>query len=373
VKNCLIIFDIDETLYINHESRIPESTLDAITKLKAAGHTLAIATGRAPFELIDEAKLLPIDFFILANGQLVLRNDEIIYDNPIDDNIIYEIMAEAEAAGVHIGFNSATHSSITGMTDTIHDIFAHYYSNMPEISKNIDSHDAIYQIWYISEDLADITEKFKDKLRFIPWLEYGADVIPAGISKAIGLTKALEAIDDVLPEKIVFFGDGINDIELIEMADIGIAMGNAEDTVKAVADFVTKNIEDDGIYFACEQLGLFEATSTEETEVNALIAQLKFAIAADPTTLANYLKLKSIYSSYTRESTQAVKTLESALVYFPDNVVLLVELASVCEFELEDHIKAKQYYKRVLEVDPTNELAINALTILNDKSIHPGL
>jgi len=120
MEPCLIIFDIDETLYINHESRIPESTLDAINKLKASGHTLAIATGRAPFELIDEAKLLPIDFFILANGQLVLQNDEVVYENSIEMDVINEMLVEADANSVYLGFNSATHSSVTGKTDAKH-------------------------------------------------------------------------------------------------------------------------------------------------------------------------------------------------------------------------------------------------------------
>ena len=366
----LIIFDIDETLYINHESRIPETTLDAISKLKAAGHTLAIATGRAPFEL-DVVKQLPIEFFILANGQLVLRNEDIIYENPIDIKIINEIMTEARQAGVHIGFNSMTHGSITGITAEVQEIFAKYYSSMPEITKSIDGHEAIYQLWYISEDLTNITEKFGDKLRFIPWAEHGADVIPVGISKAVGLIKALEVLDDVLPEKIVFFGDGINDIELIEMADIGIAMGNAASAVKEVADFVTKNVEDDGIYYACEQLGLFEAGFKDDDEVNTLIAQLEAAIKAKPNVLDNYFELKSLYTHYTKSSAQAAKVLEDALVYFPNNVKLLVELATVYEIELEDYAKAKMYYERVLELAPTHELATNGLTLLNDKSIHP--
>ena len=83
------------------------------------------------------------------------------------------------------------------------------------------------------------------------------------------------------------------------------------------------------------------------------------------------IKLKSLYSFHTKASLQAVKVLEDALVYFPDNVKLLIELATVCEFELEDYAKAKMYYEQVLTLDPTNELASNALTLLNDKSIHP--
>ena len=371
MESCLIIFDIDETLYINHESRIPKSTLEAINKLKASGHTLAIATGRAPFELLDEAKQLPMDFFILANGQLVLKGDEIIYENAIDPDVIHELLAEANANGVYLGFNSATHSSVTGMTDAMHEAFATYYSTIPEVSKSIDRHGAIYQMWYLSEDVTDVIEKFKDKLTFHPWLTNGADVVPIGVSKAVGLTKTLEILGDALPKKVIFFGDGSNDLELVKMADIGVAMGNAIEPLKMIADFVTKNIEDDGIYYACEQLGLFSTATDDKDDVNTMIAQLKEAIAIEPDKLDYYWKLKSLYSSYTRESKKAVKTLEDALVYFPDHVKLLGELATVYEFELEDYVKAKMYYEKVLALDPTHELALHALAILNDKSIHP--
>jgi len=248
---------------------------------------------------------------------------------------------------------------------------------LPEISKSIERHGAIYQMWYLSEDFADISEKFKDKLRFLPWLANGADVVPIGVSKAIGLTKTLEILGDTLPKKIIFFGDGSNDIELIEMADIGVAMGNAVESLKTIADFVTKNIEDDGIYYACEQLGLFATASDHDhddgDDVNTMIAQLKEAIAAEPNKLDHYWKLKSLYSSYTRQSKKAVKVLEDALVYFPDDVKLLAELAAVYEFEIEDYAKAKIYYEQVLLLDPEHELALNALDVLNDKSIHPNL
>ena len=368
----LIIFDIDETLYSNYDKQIPASTLIALDKLKNAGHTLAIATGRAPCELIGVVKKLPFDFYILANGQLVLRNGEIIYENAIEKEILHEIFEAAEAAGVHIGFSSVAHSSVTGLTDTMRAAFERYYETMPEISKSIDQHGSIYQMWYLSEDVIDISEKFKDKLRFLPWLSGGADVISTGASKAIGLTKTLEALEGILPEKIVFFGDGMNDIELIEMADIGVAMGNAVEPLKEVADFVTKNIEEDGIYYACQQLGLFaDVDKEEENEIDGLILELKTKIENEPAVLEHYLHLKSLYSGYTRDSESAIKILEQARLHFPNSITLLLELATTSEFELEDLEKAKGYYEQVLTLDATNELALSALNILNDKNIHP--
>ncbi|MCL1990274.1 MAG: Cof-type HAD-IIB family hydrolase [Defluviitaleaceae bacterium] len=366
MEACLIIFDIDETLYNNQTGCIPERTLDALDQLKAAGHTLAIATGRAPFELIEVVKSLPFDFFILANGQLVLRNDEVIYENAIDEDVLHDILNETQQSGIHIGFNSATHSSVTGLTPQMRQAFEKYYTTMPEVSTRIDQHEAIYQMWYLSEDITAIRDKFKDKLRFLPWLTGGADVIPVGASKAIGLAKTMEILAHELPKKVIFFGDGINDLELIQMADIGVAMGNAVPSVKAVADFVTKSIDDDGIYYACEQLNLFDLTDEHHSDVDALILKRQAKIENDPDDLENYLQLKTLYATYLKDPKAAVDILEQALQHFSDNILLLLEIAVIYEFELDDFSAAKLYYEKVLALQPTHQLALDALDALND-------
>jgi len=262
---CLIIFDIDETLYSNHKREIPASTLFAIKRLKKAGHTLAIATGRAPFEFLEEIKNLDFDFHILANGQIVKKGDEIIYENAIDKKIVVELMDVARKKGVHLGFNSKTHSSVTGLTDDMRKAFETYYANMPEITDCIEAHSSIYQMWYLSEDIDEIKEQFIDKLQFFPWLNNGADIVPHGSSKATGLTAALELLKGSIPKKIIFFGDGLNDYDLIKMADIGVAMGNASPILKEIADLTTLDIVNDGIYHACEFLNLFEEVSLTES------------------------------------------------------------------------------------------------------------
>jgi len=364
MDKCLILFDIDETLYQNNEKRIPDSTLVALDRLHKAGHTLAIATGRPLFELVEAIKEVPFDLFILANGQMVIRNDEIIYENAIDKTIIDDLLVQAHAAGVYLGFSSATHASVTGITPELEVAFAKYYATMPRVAPNTDEHESVHQIWYLSEDITAISEQFSDRLKFLPWLTNGADVVPAGSSKAVGLTEALAVLADVLPAKIVFFGDGLNDLELMAMADVGIAMGNAVEPLKAVADFVTKNIEDDGIYYACEQLELFGAT------VEGQIADLVDLIATEPDVLEHYLDLKALYSGYTRESEKGIQVLEAALERFPEDVVLLLELAATYEFELEDFDMAKMYYQRVLAIDPEQDLALDALAVINERSVY---
>jgi len=115
-----------------------------------------------------------------------------------------------------------------------------------------------------------------------------------------------------------------------------------------------------------------ETTAEHDNRGLAMINQLQTAIATNPQILDNYFKLKSLYSAYTRESLKAFKVLETALTYFPDNVRLLVELATLCEFELEDYAQARQYYERILTLNHNHELALAALDVLNDPNLLPN-
>ena len=108
-------------------------------------------------------------------------------------------------------------------------------------------------------------EQVKEMEREFPTLKlpmfasgHGADVVEKGNSKADGLRRLAgyfgekEDLSDT-----VAFGDSMNDIEVVQEAGIGVAMGNAVDALKKVADYVTAPIGEDGIYKACEHLHLF--------------------------------------------------------------------------------------------------------------------
>ena len=108
-------------------------------------------------------------------------------------------------------------------------------------------------------------EQVKEMEREFPTLKlpmfasvHGADVVEKGNSKADGLRRLAgyfgekEDLSDT-----VAFGDSMNDIEVVQEAGIGVAMGNAVDALKKVADYVTAPIGEGGIYKACEHLHLF--------------------------------------------------------------------------------------------------------------------
>ena len=83
------------------------------------------------------------------------------------------------------------------------------------------------------------------------------EVTKAGITKGSGVQAVLDMYND--PEGITYgFGDSMNDASLLQSTNIGIAMGNACDELKQYADYITDNIENDGIYKALKKYGLLE-------------------------------------------------------------------------------------------------------------------
>lgn len=100
---------------------------------------------------------------------------------------------------------------------------------------------------------ATITETLPEGLRVVQTAPFYLEVIPAAVNKGVGLRAACAAVG-LTPEQAVAFGDSENDIELLRVAGVGVAMGNADAAVKAVADRVTLSNNENGIAVALKAL-----------------------------------------------------------------------------------------------------------------------
>ncbi len=127
---------------------------------------------------------------------------------------------------------------------------------------------AVYQQYHIEKAVCydpkgrlEETQKALEKYFDVTAMSYkdadtkGAEVMLKGINKAYGM-RILEDYLGAGREETIAFGDGPNDLEMMEYAGYSVAMGNALDEVKERADFVTKHVDQDGIYYAMERLGL---------------------------------------------------------------------------------------------------------------------
>ncbi|MFL6561113.1 MAG: HAD hydrolase family protein, partial [Bacillus sp. (in: firmicutes)] len=93
------------------------------------------------------------------------------------------------------------------------------------------------------------------KFDFIRWHPYSVDVLPMGGSKAEGIKKMIERLGFKM-EDVYAFGDGLNDLEMLKAVGTGVSMGNGVTEAKELADFVTSDVSEDGIWNGLKELQL---------------------------------------------------------------------------------------------------------------------
>jgi Cof subfamily protein (haloacid dehalogenase superfamily) len=251
MKKKLILLDIDGTVFDNNKRCIHPSTITAIKEAKAKGHEIVIATGRAYFMLYSISEIMPlIDHFVLINGQHVISNNDVIYEDTIKVETMEEITSELKNMNITYGFQSAYAEAISDINDDIKSTFMEMNLNLPPRNSSFYTEEKVYQMWcFCSLEEADVLRGKFPSFEFIKWMSAGYDIIKKGQSKGKGLIKLAKHLRFDL-EDTISIGDGDNDIELSKTAGIGIAMGNATNALKAASDYITDDIDKDGIYNA---------------------------------------------------------------------------------------------------------------------------
>ncbi|KPB04252.1 Cof-type HAD-IIB family hydrolase [Bacillus sp. CHD6a] len=252
----IVFFDIDGTL-LNHQKELPDSTKKAIKELKEQGVYVAIATGRAPFMFEDLRKELDIDTFVSFNGQYVVFEGEVIYKNPLNIEKLHLLRQNSEKVSHPLVYlNHETMKANVENHPFINESMGSLKFIHPEFGPSFLDETEIYQALLFIEDehQQSYVEDYKD-FDFIRWHQYSTDILPKGGSKAIGIQKMLERLP-FKKENVYAFGDGLNDVEMIDFVGTGVAMGNAHPELLKVANHVTKDVGEDGILHGLELVGL---------------------------------------------------------------------------------------------------------------------
>lgn len=252
----LVLFDIDGTLYDNNNKEVPESTKKALVELKKHAH-IGIATGRAEFMLYSLEELIDLfDDFVLINGQYIKSDGQVIYKDAIDFKLLDKICKQMESLDIAYGFEGSHDEAISKLDDRARQSFDRLGLNLPPIDKDYYHKKEVYQAWaFCDEKHIEILKRDNPEFQFIKWMDVGYDILPISSNKGLGVKRLGEYLN-ISQKDIVVFGDGDNDYEMIKYAGLGIAMGNATDKVKNIADYVTENVDEDGIYNALKHFKL---------------------------------------------------------------------------------------------------------------------
>lgn len=270
----IVFFDIDGTL-VSKGNYIPETTIEAIAELKKNNIEPVLATGRPPLLMADIAKKLGIDSYISMNGQYIVFEGKVIESNPIPMDLVDELVefANGRKDGVivctekEIIINSRISLSpdswylkalkkLASFIPTRFELAIREIAMKQKIKKKDYENKEIYMVnlKVDRKDEASYLANF-ESLHFTRASEHTMDAINHGVSKAKGIEKLLKHLNVAL-EDTVAFGDGLNDLEMIEYVGTGIAMGNAFEELKEKAGFVTNSVYNDGIMEALKKLKL---------------------------------------------------------------------------------------------------------------------
>ena len=260
----IVSFDMDMTL-LNHDTfAIPESALKALDMLREH-YIVVLATGRdmdSHFSANLRDQVKP-DAIIHANGAKVTVGDKVIYEAFMSKELKRQLLEFAQenslAVGVTIGDEDYyVHPECVTKHDQERwgECGRRYFDPWKLMDMKVPS------MCYIGkpEGAALIGKAFPELRLPLFAGQQGADIIEEKNSKANGLRLLCKYYGTSIEEAYAF-GDSMNDYEIIKAAGTGIAMGNANPKLKEVADYVASDINDDGIYKACVELGLIKGSS----------------------------------------------------------------------------------------------------------------
>lgn len=251
-----IFFDIDGTLYSHRTNRVPESCQRAFQQLHEKKILTIACTGRHVLELeeLNIHDYLDFDAYITLNGQYCYNDQGLIYDLPIDPQDVDLVIQDASKKHYPVIFVERDKMYINIQNDYVKKVQDDIHSSVPPLGK-LSHENKIYQmIPYLpsSKDYIDLPHCAKNI-----WHPGAFDLIPKQGGKDQGIKEVLKYYH-ISTDEIMAFGDAANDISMLEYANIGVAMGNASDEVKKHADFVTTDIDDDGIYNALKYFQIID-------------------------------------------------------------------------------------------------------------------
>ncbi len=254
-RRYLVALDLDGTT-VNHDGKLSSGVAAAVTDLVAAGHLLILATGRsivATMPLVAELGLGP-GYAVCSNGAVTIALDparaggyEIVETVTFDPRPALTLLRQAipgalfavEEPGVGFKVSSPFPEGELGGDQTVvdwEDIVGH-----PATRVTLRRPEATLEEFMHQVEQAGL-HGVSYAIGWTAWL----DINPEGVTKASAL-EILRRRLHIEPGMTVAVGDQRNDVEMLQWAARGVAMGNGPDEVKAVADEVAGDVDDDGL------------------------------------------------------------------------------------------------------------------------------
>ncbi|MGX7776575.1 Cof-type HAD-IIB family hydrolase [Streptococcus pluranimalium] len=277
----IIFLDVDGTL-VDYDNRIPESAVKAIRLARDKGHKVYVCTGRSRAEMQPEIWDIGIDGMIGGNGSYVEDNGEVVMHQLISKEEAKHIVDWLHSRGLefYLESNNGLFAS-ENLKEAARPVLREYSlrkGKTEEEVKDQEAEDALHGLIYGSELYRDDLNKVSfilsdyqdhlDSIEEFPNLEahtWGGrgetalfgDLGVKDINKAHAVDVLLNHLGADRKDTIAF-GDAKIDIPMLDYCQVGVSMGNGGPEILEMADMVTDDVEEDGLYNAFEELGLFD-------------------------------------------------------------------------------------------------------------------
>lgn len=276
----IIFLDIDGTL-VTDDGWVPESAAKACIQARQNGHLIYLCTGRSKPEIYDFIMEIGFDGIIGAGGGFVELGDEMLYHKTVStENVrhMVDFFDEREIdfylesnGGLFASKDFLPHVELCLYGDVVNDRLAQerktkgphpFIEGLIFGEANLYKSDVNKACFLESKTIsfADIKREFENIFDVIKCTvpvfgdESGELMVP-GVHKAVAIKTLLDHLG-VSRKGTLAIGDGLNDIEMFDFCETGIAMGNAKDELKSLADYITDSVSDDGLFKAFKRYGL---------------------------------------------------------------------------------------------------------------------
>ena len=269
----LIALDIDGTL-LNDDKVITAKTKQVLIHAQKNGMRLALASGRPSAGLVNLAQQLQLDkhngLLLSYNGGKVIEatTGKVLYEKSIPNQLAVKLIRKLERYDVVPFVDDEQNMYVTDANGfqvqyetTSNNLLPYVVSSVAdELERRAFSPVKVLIAAppeYLQPRIAELKEGFNDDLEFILSTPFYLEATMNGINKAFSLRQSYETLG-ICSDEIIAFGDAQNDYEMLKSVGLGIAMGNACNELKAIANDITLSNNEDGIAFALEKHIFYE-------------------------------------------------------------------------------------------------------------------
>lgn len=243
-----IFFDVDGTLFSHTRKAIPDDTRQTLLELQDQGIKIFMSTGRHPVELLQmPVNHIRFDGYILSNGKICLGSDkQMLFGMPFDREITDGLISIFQGKRYPLVLSEADRMYINIVNDVVYEAQEVISTPVPELGSYEGGE--IYQatVFLKKWEEAEVKTLLPRGCKFARWCDGGVDIISEAGGKVEGIRFFCRHFG-IAPEETMAFGDAENDMDMLKFAGIGVAMGNAGDQVKEIADYVTDDVDHGGI------------------------------------------------------------------------------------------------------------------------------